>query len=52
MFWIVLAAFVVPLIYTLASGRDTKRAQTRELERIQRRLAAKESNAQPDNADS
>jgi hypothetical protein len=44
--WIGLAAFLLPLIFILSTGRSEKKARAHELDRIQRRLAEKEAESQ------
>ncbi len=46
MLWIILAAFLIPLAYLLSQSGQEKRSRQRELDRIERRLAEKEAEAQ------
>ena len=50
-FWIALAVFLIPLIYFLSSTGDSRRARSRKLDQIQRRLAEKEAEAQSQDRD-
>ena len=50
-FWIALAVFLIPLIYLIATTSDNRRARSRKLDRIQRRLAEKEAEAQSQDRD-
>ena len=50
-FWVALAVFLIPLIYCLSSTGDSRRARSRKLDQIQRRLAEKEAEAQSQDRD-
>lgn len=50
-FWVALAVFLIPLIYFLSSTSDSRRARSRKLDQIQRRLAEKEAEAQSQDRD-
>ena len=42
-FWLALGAFLIPLIYLLATAGRERSSHKRQLERVQRQIAAREA---------